>query len=89
MRDTVYQPHERPEVVCRQEPVDGAWHYGELRKWKHERDGSWSAQDLSWYLSKVLATALSEGPSAWSSIRTDRTAHGAYPWAVLFAGRRR
>ena len=27
--------------------VDGAWHYGELRMWTHERDGRWSAQ-VTW-----------------------------------------
>ena len=43
-RHIVYQPHERSEVEVL---VDGAWHYGELRMWTHERDGSWSAQ-VTW-----------------------------------------
>jgi hypothetical protein len=41
VRYTVYKPHERPEVEVL---VAGTWHYGELRIWTHNRDGSWSAQ---------------------------------------------
>ena len=44
MRYTVYKAYERPEVEVL---VDGAWFYGELRMWTHDRDGSWSAQ-VTW-----------------------------------------